>query len=371
MPPGSAGPTRTPTAWCASTCPRVPTCRCSRRPSSTRSPPGSTVGRARRSASRPPTRCSPRWWTRPPTLSRHEMRRVFATELESAVDAFSTSKAGACFVHPDLAHRAPSGMALLLTRTPYKAYALAAQALYPPPAPRPGTVTTAVVDPTARIGEGTEIGAGVVVGAGVQIGRRCRIAPNAVIDDRVMIGDDTVIGACASLSHCLIGNRVSIYPGVRIGQDGFGFAMDPAGFVRVPQLGRVIVEDDVEIGANTTIDRGAGPDTVIGRGSMIDNLVQIGHNVQLGASCVVVAQAGISGSTRLDNHVVLAGQAGVAGHLTLGAGARVAAQSGVMRDVPAGQEVCGSPALPIKQFFQQVATLARLSRGTGTRARED
>jgi UDP-3-O-[3-hydroxymyristoyl] glucosamine N-acyltransferase len=287
------------------------------------------------------------------------------------VDAFSTSKAGACFVHPDLAHRAPSGMALLLTRTPYKAYALAAQALYPPPAPRPGTATTAVVDPTARIGEGTEIGAGVVVGAGVRIGRRCRIAPNVVIDDRVMIGDDTVIGACASLSHCLIGNRVSIYPGVRIGQDGFGFAMDPAGFVRVPQLGRVIVEDDVEIGANTTIDRGAGPDTVIGRGSMIDNLVQIGHNVQLGASCVVVAQAGISGSTRLDNHVVLAGQAGIAGHLTLGAGARVAAQSGVMRDVPAGEEVCGSPALPIKQFFQQVATLARLSRGTGTRARED
>src|SRR4051794_9093329 len=136
-------------------------------------------------------------------------------------------------------------MALLLTRTPYKAYALSAQALYPQPAPRPGTATTAVIDPTARIGAGTEIGAGVVVGAGVRIGRRCRIAPNAVIADRVTIGDDTVIGACASLSHCLIGNRVSIYPGVRIGQDGFGFAMDPAGLVRVPQLGRVIVEDDV------------------------------------------------------------------------------------------------------------------------------
>jgi len=286
------------------------------------------------------------------------------------LEAFSTSQAGACFVHPDWAPRAPSGMALLVTRTPYKAYALAAQAFYPKPAPRPGTAATAVVDPTAQIGAGTEIAAGVVVGAGVQIGRRCRIAPNAVIDDRVRIGDDTVIGACASLSHCVIGHRVTLYPGVRIGQDGFGFAMDPAGYVRVPQLGRVIVEDDVEIGANTTIDRGAGPDTVIGRGSMIDNLVQIGHNVQLGAGCVVVAQAGISGSTRLGHHVVLAAQAGIAGHLTLGAGARVAAKSGVMRDVPAGEEVCGSPALPIKQFFRQVATVARLSRGTGVRAKE-
>jgi UDP-3-O-[3-hydroxymyristoyl] glucosamine N-acyltransferase len=287
------------------------------------------------------------------------------------VDAFAMSKASACFVHPDLAHRAPPGMALLVTKKPYRAFALAAQALYPAPKPRPGVAPSAVVDPSADIGAETEIGAGVVIGADVQIGRRCRIAPNVVIGDRVVIGDDTVIGACASLSHCLIGNRVFLYPGVRIGQDGFGFAMDPAGFVRVPQLGRVIVEDDVEVGANSTIDRGAGPDTVIGRGSMIDNLVQIGHNVQLGAGCVVVAQAGISGSTKLENHVVLAAQVGIAGHLNLGAGARVAAKSGVMRDIPAGEEVCGYPAVPIKQFFRQIATLTRLSRGTGARGKKE
>ena len=288
------------------------------------------------------------------------------------LDAFSTSSAGACFVHPDHAGRAPGGMALLLTRTPYKAYALAAQAFYPVPRPAGRVHPAAIVDPSATIGEVCDIAAGAVVEAGVRLGRRCRIAANAVIGENVEIGDDCTIGAGASLSHCLVGNRVVLYPGVRIGQDGFGFAMDPVAHVRVPQLGRVIVEDDVEIGANSTIDRGAGPDTVIGRGSMIDNLVQIGHNVRLGSGCVIVAQAGISGSTKLDHHVVLAAQAGIAGHLTIGPGVRIAAQSGVMKDVSAGQEVCGSPAVPIKQFFRQVATLTRISRGgRSTREKEE
>lgn len=278
---------------------------------------------------------------------------------------FEASRAGACLVHPDHAGRAPSGMALLVTRTPYKAYALAAQAFYPAPAPSGHVAPTAVVDPAAVLGTGTEVGPGAVIEAGVKIGARCRIGANAVISANVEIGDDCRIGACASLSHCIVGNRVTIYPGARIGQDGFGFAMDPSGFVKVPQLGRVVIGDDVEIGANSTIDRGAGPDTVIGAGSMIDNLVQLGHNVQLGSGCVIVAQAGVSGSSKLEHHVVLAAQAGIAGHLTIGAGARVAAQSGVMRDVPAGAEVCGSPAIPVRQFFRQVATLARLGRGKG------
>jgi len=176
-----------------------------------------------------------------------------------------------------------------------------------------------------------------------------------------VLGEDTEIGAGATLSHCLIGSRVRIYPGVRIGQDGFGFAIDPAGHVPVPQLGRVIIEDDVEIGANVTIDRGAGPDTVIGRGCMIDNLVQIGHNVEVGAGSVIVAQAGISGSTKLGKFVVLAGQAGLAGHLTIGDGARVGAQSGVMRDVPPGEDVVGSPAMPSRQYWRWYAKLMKLS----------
>ena len=165
------------------------------------------------------------------------------------------------------------------------------------------------------------------------------IDANTVLASGAVIGDDTWIGSGASLSHCLIGRRVKIYPGVRIGQDGFGFAMDKRGHVRVPQLGRVIIEDDVEIGANTTIDRGAGPDTVIGRGCMIDNLVQIAHNVEIAAGSVIVAQAGIAGSTKLGEFTVIAGQAGIGGHLNIGAGARVAAAAAVMRDISPGQEV--------------------------------
>lgn len=279
------------------------------------------------------------------------------------VEAFAASRAGACLVHPDLAARAPRGMALLVTRKPYKGYALCAQAFYPPVTADSGVSSGAHVDPTAQLGAGTTVSAGAVVQAGAIVGARCRIEPNAVVGRNVVIGDDCVVGACASLTHCVVGSRVVIYPGARIGQDGFGFAMDAAGHVRIPQLGRVLIEDDVEVGANVTIDRGAGPDTIIGRGCMIDNLVQIGHNVQLGPGCVIVAQSGISGSTKLDHHVVLAAQAGITGHLTIGAGARIAAQSGVMRDVAPGAEVGGSPAVPMRQYLRQAATLGRLARG--------
>jgi UDP-3-O-[3-hydroxymyristoyl] glucosamine N-acyltransferase len=278
------------------------------------------------------------------------------------VDAFARSEAGAAFVHPDLAPLAPPGMALLLNHKPYKAYALAAQAFYPRPALRPGIAATALVDRLARLGEGCEIAAHVVIGAGVEIGDDCRIGPNTVIDSGVVIGPGARIGANVTLSHCLIGARVTLYAGVRIGQDGFGFAPDPAGHVKVPQLGRVVIGDDVEIGANSTIDRGAGPDTVIGDGTMIDNLVQIGHNVTLGRCCVVVAQVGISGSTRLGDFVMVGGQGGLAGHLTIGQGARIAAHSGVMRDIPPGGTVCGFPAMPSKEFWRQVAVVQRLAR---------
>lgn len=273
----------------------------------------------------------------------------------------AASAAAACVLKPELAEHAPQGMAVLLTDTPYKAYALIARALYPKPAPRPGIAASAVVDPRAKVSPSAEISAGAVIEAGAEIGERCRIGPNAVVGCGVVLGKDTEIGAGATLSHCLIGSRVRIYPGVRIGQDGFGFAIDPAGHVPVPQLGRVIIEDDVEIGANVTIDRGAGPDTVIGRGCMIDNLVQIGHNVEVGAGSVIVAQAGISGSTKLGKFVVLAGQAGLAGHLTIGDGARVGAQSGVMRDVPPGEDVVGSPAMPSRQYWRWYTKLMKLS----------
>ncbi|MBF0372665.1 MAG: UDP-3-O-(3-hydroxymyristoyl)glucosamine N-acyltransferase [Alphaproteobacteria bacterium] len=278
------------------------------------------------------------------------------------VDAFASSKAGACLAQPGLAGRAPAGMALLLCDDPYRAYARVAQAFHPVPALVPGLAAGAVVDSSATLGQGTRVESNAVVGARAEVGRRCLIGPNAVIGEGVVLGDDCVIGANATVSHALIGSKVMIYPGARIGQDGFGFSMGPQGHLKVPQLGRVIIGDDVEVGANSTIDRGAGPDTVIGPGCRIDNLVQIGHNVQLGRGVVVVAQVGISGSTKVGDFAAFGGQVGIAGHLKIGAGAKVAAQAGVMRDVEAGQTVVGSPAAPAKEYWRMTAALIKLGK---------
>jgi len=275
------------------------------------------------------------------------------------VEEFAKSGAGACVVLPEFVDRAPGTMALLTTDKPYRCYARIAGKLYPEAPVAESRHESASVDPTATIGSGTRIGAAVSIGARVEIGAGCQIEPNAVIDDGVVIGDGTRIGANASLSHCIIGRNCEIHAGVCIGNRGFGFAMDPEGFVDVPQLGRVLVEDNVEIGANSTVDRGAGPDTVIGAGCKIDNLVQIGHNVQLGQGCVLVSQSGVAGSSRLENFVVLAAQAGVAGHLTVGQGTQIAAQSGVMRDLPPGGKFCGSPAMPIRDFMRLASSWKR------------
>jgi UDP-3-O-[3-hydroxymyristoyl] glucosamine N-acyltransferase len=278
------------------------------------------------------------------------------------IEAFAASKAGACLVRPAFAERAPAGMALLLSDQPYKAYAYVARAFHPDPQAPAGVDKRASVDPSARLGDGTAVAPGAVIAAAAVIGARCQIGPNAVIGPGVVLGDDCRVGANASLSHCLLGARVNIYPGARIGQDGFGFAIDPKGHVKVPQLGRVVIGDDVEVGANSCIDRGAVGDTVIGPGCMIDNLVQIGHNVQLGRGCVIVSQVGISGSTRLGDFVSVGGQGGLAGHLKIGTGAQVAAQSGVHKDIAPGEAVGGSPAVPIMEWRRQAAALKRLTK---------
>jgi UDP-3-O-[3-hydroxymyristoyl] glucosamine N-acyltransferase len=256
-------------------------------------------------------------------------------------------------------------MALLVSKEPYKAYALAAQAFYPAADVVAWRAPSAIIDSTAAVPDDCDIGPNVVIERGVRLGQRCRIGANTVIAAGVEIGDDCRIAANVTLSHCLIGSHVVLHPGVRIGQDGFGFAPDPKAPIKVPQLGRVLIGDDVDVGANTTIDRGSGHDTVIGSGSMIDNLVQIGHNVVLGRCCILAGQVGISGSTRLGDFVVVGGQGGLAGHLHIGSGARIAAKSGLMRDVPAGETVCGSPAVPLSEFMRQTAVLQRLAKKKG------
>ncbi len=292
-------------------------------------------------------------------------REISFLDNRKYADQFEASRAGACIVQAEMVERAPAGMALLLADDPYRAYARIARMFHPPAVPEPWVAPTAWVAPDATVAAGCRIEPGAVVSARAEVGAGCWIGANAVVGAGVVLGQGCVIGANAAISHAVIGRNVTIYPGVCIGQDGFGFAMGPEGHLKVPQLGRVLIGDGVEIGANTTIDRGAGPDTVIGDGCMIDNLVQIGHNVQLGRGCVIVAQVGISGSTRLGDFVAAGGQAGITGHLRIGSGARIAAQSGVMRDVAAGATVGGAPAVPMAEWLRQSAILGRMARRKG------
>jgi UDP-3-O-[3-hydroxymyristoyl] glucosamine N-acyltransferase len=274
------------------------------------------------------------------------------------------TRAGVVLVAAEMRERVPRGTVALVTADPAGAWARIAALFHPMPSVKVGIHPSAVVADAARIDATAEICAQAVIGSGAEIGARCRIGPGAVIDDGVVLGPDCRVGAHASISHALVGARVYIYPGARIGQEGFGFSITASGFLSVPQLGGVVLGDDVEVGANTTIDRGALRDTVIGAGTRLDNLVQIGHNVRIGRYCAIAAQVGISGSAEIGDFVVIGGQAGVADHMRVGSKARIGAQSGVMSPIDDGSVVAGSPARPVREVFREIATLKKLARSS-------
>jgi UDP-3-O-[3-hydroxymyristoyl] glucosamine N-acyltransferase len=288
------------------------------------------------------------------------------------------TKAVACLVHSRFIDRVPTDVAALETPEPYRAYAIVLAKLYPagfrlqgPYGDKDQVSPRATIHATAVIEPGAIVEPGAVIGARVEIGQGTTICANAVIGHDVRIGRNCYIGANSTVIHSLIGNRVILHAGVRLGQDGFGFAMGPKGHLKVPQIGRVVIQDDVEIGANSTVDRGATRDTIVGEGTKIDNLVQIGHNVVIGRNCVIVSQVGISGSTTLGDFVIVAGQAGIVGHLKIGSGAQVGAQAGVDADIPPGGRYVGSPAKPFLEFAREIATLKRMSRRRQTEARPE
>jgi UDP-3-O-[3-hydroxymyristoyl] glucosamine N-acyltransferase len=283
------------------------------------------------------------------------------------LDSANNTKASACIVSKEVADKAPAHLALLVAPYPNRSYALIANAFYPKERKKGHIDPTASIHPSVKLGKEVVIGPFAVLEAHVEIGDFAEVGPHAVIGEGVVIGEGTIIGSQATVSHALIGKHVHIKPGARIGQSGFGFFMDQGdmgGHVPITQLGRVIIQDYVEIGSNTTVDRGSGADTVIGLGTRIDNLVQIAHNVQFGKGCVMVAQSGVAGSTQFGDYVAAGGQVGIIDNLKIGTGARLAAQCGIQRDVAAGEILVGSPAMPLKAFYRQVAVLKKLEEQT-------
>jgi UDP-3-O-[3-hydroxymyristoyl] glucosamine N-acyltransferase len=284
-------------------------------------------------------------------------------------DQLAATRAGICLVAERFVAGTPSGTMALVVREPYRAFVAVARTMFPD-ALRPssmfggtGIAPNASVHPSARVENDVAVDPSAVIGPNAEIGAGTIIGPGAVIGPEVRIGRGCSIGASATVTNALLGDHVIVHSGCRIGQDGFGYLMAASGHQKVPQVGRVVIQDDVEIGANTTIDRGASRDTVIGEGSKIDNLVQVGHNVVIGRNCVIVAQSGLSGSTTLGDHVVLGARVGTNNHVTIGEGAQIAAISIVNDDVPPGARWGGTPAKPVKLWFREMKILEQMAKG--------
>jgi len=307
-------------------------------------------------------------------LDRATPRDLVFLDSPKYADQAAATAAGACFASERLADSVPVRVSVLSAREPYRAFVEVARTLFPD-ALRPsslfeasGVAAGAHVHPSARVESNVTIDPGAMIGPRAEIGGGSVVGAGAVIGPGVRIGRDCAIGPNVAITHALIGDRVIVHPGCAIGQDGFGFARGAKGANKVPQVGRVIIQDDVEIGANTTIDRGAIRDTVIGEGTKIDNLVQIAHNVSIGRHCLLAAQVGISGSTTVEDGVIMGGKSGATDHVTIGAGAMIAAGAGIMHDVPPGERWGGAPAKPGRQWLREVATLEQLAKQAKTRA---
>ena len=274
----------------------------------------------------------------------------------------SEIRAKACITTQELQNLIPEGVIVLVVDNPKLCFIKLLNAFYEENKPCAKIEDSAHISNTAKIGDNCYIGYNVVIEDDVVIGDNCIIEANAFVGRGCKIGNNCRIANNASISYCLMGNDCYIYTGARIGQDGFGFSVVEGKHKRIPQIGRVIIGNDVEVGANTCIDRGALDDTIIGDGCRIDNLVQVAHNDKIGNYCILVAQTGIAGSCTFGDYVVCGGQTGFADHLNVGSGAQIGAQSGVMRDIEAGAIVMGTPTVPFKDFMRQVSFLQKNSK---------
>lgn len=295
-------------------------------------------------------------------LDRATARDLSFLAAASYAALFEHSLAGVVLVSPQLADSPGPCMARVVVKNPHEAMLAMVSRLYRPPVLEAGVHPTAVIAPSARLGQGVRVEAYAVIGEGAVIGDRSWVGSHAVLGDGVKVGADARIYPHVTLyPGTTLGDRSVLHSGVRLGSDGFGYVFRDGAHQKFPQVGRCLVGNDVEIGANSTVDRGSIDDTVIGDGTKIDNLVQIGHNVRVGRLCLFMSGVGIAGSAHIEDGVILAGQAGVAGHITIGAGARLAARGGAISSIPAGETWAGFPARPHRDFMRAQAALYRMA----------
>lgn len=291
-------------------------------------------------------------------------------QSDKKIDLESLKVCAAVITTAQIADKLPSDTVGIVSAAPQIAFASVARALFSGRKPAHSAqyehVDGSQIAKSALIEENVTIEPGCVIGPNVAIGSGSYIAANSTIEANCQIGRDCSIGPNATVQYALIGNNVCLHAGARIGQDGFGFVPGKSGLEKVPQLGRVIIQDHVEIGANTTIDRGTLDDTIIGENTKIDNLVQIGHNVVIGRSTAIAGFAGISGSATIGDGCLIGGRVGIADHINIGNGVQLAATSSVMNDIPDGEKWAGTPAQPIRAFFREQATLRRLAKPNKT-----